>query len=179
MNTSPRFITSYTYEDYQLWEGDWQLIDGVAVAMTPSPFGRHERVVGEIFGELRQQLKDQGCDCRVYTGLDWIVSKDTVVRPDVMVVCGQQPDRYLERPPVLAVEVLSSSTRGLDLTTKRAIYQSAGVAYYLIVDPEGETVELCDYREGKLSSQHGHGDKFDLRLDDHCHATLVVEAMFR
>jgi len=27
----------YTYDDYALWQGDWELFEGIAVAMTPAP----------------------------------------------------------------------------------------------------------------------------------------------
>jgi len=47
MSAAPRYIPNYTVNDYMLWEGDWQLIDGVPIAMSPSPFGQHERIVME------------------------------------------------------------------------------------------------------------------------------------
>ena len=31
------YVETYTYEDYKRWEGDWELIDGVPLAMAPSP----------------------------------------------------------------------------------------------------------------------------------------------
>ena len=37
-----RYIEYYTYEDYKNWEGDWELIEGVPVAMAPSPLGIHQ-----------------------------------------------------------------------------------------------------------------------------------------
>lgn len=54
MSTVPRYIPRYTIDDYQHWEGDWELIDGVPIAMTPSPFGHHERIVSRLsFEESR------------------------------------------------------------------------------------------------------------------------------
>jgi Uma2 family endonuclease len=63
-----------------------------------------------------------------------------VVRPDLIVVCGDQPERHLERPPGVAVEVLSDSTKGQDLTIKRDLYLESGVQHYLVVDPDGRTL---------------------------------------
>jgi len=37
--------------------------------------------------------------------------------------------------PLLAVEILSPSTRRFDLTVKRSRYESAGVPSYWVVDP--------------------------------------------
>ena len=69
------------------------------------------------------------------------MSQDTVVRPDLMVVCGEQPRQHLERPPVLVVEVLSESTRRQDLVAKRELYSEQKVPHYLIIDPDESSVE--------------------------------------
>lgn len=124
------------------WQGDWELIDGLAIAMTPSPFGRHEQIVANLVHELMSSIEREGCDCRAYAGLDWIVSGETVVRPDVMIVCGTQPERHLEKPPELVVEVLSPSTKMRDQVTKRQLYHEHRVAYYLIVDPETGAIDF-------------------------------------
>ena len=36
------YVETYTYEDYKKWEGDWELIEGVPLAMAPSPIGIHQ-----------------------------------------------------------------------------------------------------------------------------------------
>jgi Uma2 family endonuclease len=135
MSTAPRYIPHYTLDDYQHWQGDWELIDGVPISMTPSPFGPHERIITEVSRQVANQFIENKCECRVYTNLDWIISDDTVIRPDLMVVCGDQPDRHLERPPCLMAEVLSDSTRGRDLTAKRTLCRENNVQHYLIIDP--------------------------------------------
>ena len=30
-------LPHYSYQDYRRWEGDWELIEGIPYAMTPSP----------------------------------------------------------------------------------------------------------------------------------------------
>ena len=72
MSAVPRYIPHYTIEDYRRWEGDWELIDGVAISMTPSPFGPHERVVAELSRQFLNQIDERDCECRVYTNLDWM-----------------------------------------------------------------------------------------------------------
>ena len=125
MSTAPRYVPHYTIEDYQHWEGDWELIDGIAIAMTPSPFGPHERVVSRLSRMIGNQLEINGCSREVYANLDWTVSNDTVVRPDVVITCGSVPDRHLESAPVLIAEILSPSTASKDKTIKRELYQQA------------------------------------------------------
>ena len=44
--------------------------------------------------------------------------------------------RRLERAPLLVVEVLSPSTRTVDLVLKRRVLEEAGVPSYWLVDPD-------------------------------------------
>ncbi|MGB6044971.1 MAG: Uma2 family endonuclease [Pirellulales bacterium] len=180
MSTASRFVPNYTVDDYRHWEGDWQLIEGVPVAMSPSPFGPHERIAIELATSFKNQIDQQGCDCRVYAGLDWIVSNDTVVRPDVMVVCGPQPERHLERPPAIAVEILSPATRELDLVAKRRIYQQNGVAFYLIAGPQAQQIEIARMNVQTSESETIHEDQTaELQLSEDCQITLNARHMFR
>ncbi len=175
MSTAPRYIPHYTIEDYRRWEGDWELIDGVAISMTPSPFGPHERVVAELSRQFLNQIVEQDCECRVYTNLDWIVSDDTVVRPDLMVVCGEQPQRHLERSPVVAVEVLSQSTEGRDLTAKRTLYRENNVTHYLVIDPHDQSILHVTENGEQLI---GTAQQLSLVLDDDCEIELDCSRLF-
>ncbi len=33
----------YTYDDYKLWKGDWELFDGIAVSMSPAPMRKYQK----------------------------------------------------------------------------------------------------------------------------------------
>ena len=106
MSTARKYQPHYTVEDYRQWVGDWELWYGTAVAMSPSPFGPHERAVTALTCQIQNSIRTKFCDCCVYAGLDWIVQSDTVVRPDVMVVCGDQPERHLEKTPMLTIKLI-------------------------------------------------------------------------
>ena len=83
MNTLTLDDLNYTYEDYARWEGDWELIDGIPVAMSPAPSIEHQSVAGELAFQLRAQLR--GCpQCRVLHEVDYKIDEETVVRPDVL-----------------------------------------------------------------------------------------------
>lgn len=73
--------------------------------------------------------------------VDWRINGDTVLRPDLVVVCEPIDTPWLEKAPTLVVEVLSPSTAANDRGYKRERYAKQGVAYYLIVDPETKQVE--------------------------------------
>jgi len=32
---------NYTYDDYKQWQGDWELIAGIPLAMSPAPTRKH------------------------------------------------------------------------------------------------------------------------------------------
>jgi Uma2 family endonuclease len=63
----------------------------------------------------------------------------TAYEPDAIVYCGTKlASSALEVPnPVIVVEVLSPSTRQIDLSAKLAdCFRLPSIAHYLIVDPE-------------------------------------------
>ena len=119
MSIASEFAPRYCVDDYLHWKGDWELWDGIAIAMTPSPFGRHQKVVTALATHFNMLIREAGRDATVFVELDWIVSNETVVRPDVVVVCGSGPEGHLKDVPEIAVEVLSPSTRSNDLRFKR------------------------------------------------------------
>ncbi len=177
MNSAPKYIPHYKVDDYCQWKGNWELIDGVAIAMTPSPFGPHERIIARLSFQIQSQLRSADCPCQVYTNLDWIIKDDTVIRPDLMAVCGEQPERHLESRPEIAVEVLWESTRGLDLTTKRTLCREHDVPHYLIIDPDSRTVEQVS---GEESTTDAIDDHFNLMLTDAacCRITISCSTLF-
>ena len=79
--------------------------------------------------------------------------KDVVV-PDL---AGWRRERLPDPPetphiaiaPDWACEVLSPSTRKLDLGPKRALYGREGVGHLWLVDPEARTLEAFELRDGQ------------------------------
>lgn len=130
--TADRLVPKYTVKDFQQWEGDWELWDGVPVSMAPSPFGPHSAAVVKLIATLVNQLSDW--EAKVLTELDWIVDEHNIIRPDIAVVCGGIPPRHIESPPAMILEVLSESTFKRDTVFKPALCKLHGVQYVLI-DP--------------------------------------------
>ncbi len=178
MSTAPNDRPHYTVADYQQWPGDWELWEGAAIAMTPSPLGRHQAVSARLVRLLGNELDRQRCDATVVAELDWIVREDTVVRPDVMVVCGGPPERHLETAPGLVAEILSPATRNNDLMFKRQLYASEGVPHYLIVDPDANRLDcltLLQSREYVSSAETGTET---LRICDRCELRIDSRELF-
>lgn len=116
----------------------YELIDG-ALIVTPAPSPLHQRAVLELAYRLRQLCPP---DLEVLISpLDVALAKDTVMQPDVLVARRRDlTERDLPTAPVLAVEILSPSTRRIDLTLKRSRLEAAGCAAYWVVDPQAPSL---------------------------------------
>lgn len=142
----------YTYDDWVHWEGAWELIEGFAIAMSPTPVPSHQRVAAALRAELSFLLKNCN-NCTVYDPLDYKLADDIILIPDILVVCGEIKKKYLDFPPILAAEVLSPSTALRDRHTKYSYYEQEGVKYYLIVDADNKKVEVFLLVNGKYLLQ--------------------------
>lgn len=166
----------YSYKDYALWEGNWELINGYPVAMSPSPNRIHQHFATEFcvqFGTILKEQKTE-CDCSIYFELDWIVNDNTVLRPDCMVVCGTFTDDFLTFPPQLILEISSHSTRLRDRNTKYNIYEMYGVKYYLIADCDKKTLEVFELTDNKYKQTYA--TKFNLTPS--CAVTFDAQTLF-
>jgi len=135
-------LPHYSYDDYVQWEGNWEIINGIPYAMTPSPSKKHQLLILEIASQLKQLLARYK-KCRVYLSLDWQISEDTVVQPDISVVCDDDlEDTKLRVAPVLIFEILSPATSRKDRILKYRLYQDAGVKYYCLVNQDSAGIEV-------------------------------------
>ena len=144
VTTAPSWLAGsgpFTRDDLDRMPDDgrrYELIDGVLV-VSPAPRPRHQRAVTRMW-----RLLDDACppDLEVFVApLDVVLAEDTVLLPDVLV--GRRSDftdRDLPTAPVLAVEVLSPSTRRFDLILKRSRLEAAGCAHYWVIDPDEPSV---------------------------------------
>ncbi len=143
----------YTYSDYLTWPDDvrYELIDGVAYLMAPAPTLEHQDIAGEIYRQLANALEGKPCrpyvapvDVRLPKGNEADEAVDTVVQPDVIVVCdqGKLDRRGVRGAPDFVVEVLSPSTAFHDHKRKREVYERAGVKEYWLVDPVERTIHI-------------------------------------
>ena len=179
MSSVPKYNPHYTIDDYQLWNGDWELWNGVAVAMTPSPFGRHGNLLAKIASALSNAIDDVDCNASVILEVDWIVTNDTIVRPDLSIVCGSPPEQHIEGPPALVAEVLSASTRERDLTVKRRLFEQESVGWYLIVDPDESTIEPLRLNDSGAYEQVSFTDHLQVDLCETCSLSVRLDRLFR
>jgi Uma2 family endonuclease len=171
MSTAAKILPYYTYEDYLHWEGRWELIDGIPYAMSPLPVPKHHRIVANLIRSFGNELT-QYENCRVYAPLDYRVLDDTVLQPDVLIVCGEIEKKYLDFPPALVVEILSPCTALKDRHTKFSIYEGQGIRYYLIISQDTEEVEVYEIERGAyVLRQKAHAFRHEFTFDN-CPVTV-------
>jgi Uma2 family endonuclease len=78
-----------------------------------------------------------------------LLAEDTELQPDVLVARRSDlTERNLPAAPLLAVEVLSRSTRLIDLNLKKARYEVAGCPSYWTVDPDRLELTAWELADG-------------------------------
>ncbi|MBE1553221.1 Uma2 family endonuclease [Sporosarcina limicola] len=151
----------FTITEINTWDGSWELIDGVPYNMTPAPSPLHQRIVGELFFELRTHFGSSGC--AVYVApFDVQVDKAddyTIVQPDISVICdeSQVGTKRAIGAPELIIEVLSPSTALKDRNNKFNLYERTGVKEYWLVDPYNETIEVYGVSGGRYRKRKVFG----------------------
>ena len=179
----------YTLADALAWDEQdrIELIDGYPVMMAP-PTRVHQKISGELFGQLRDYLK--GKKCEVYHAPFAVrlferdgespEDVDTMVEPDISVVCdpSKLDDTGCKGAPDLVMEILSPSTKRHDRFTKFNLYQRAGVREYWIVDPDDKTVQVFVLEDGHYTAKDygAAGDTVRVNVLDDC--TIDLSQVF-
>jgi len=136
----------YTYADYISWDDElrWELIDGVPYLMA-APRRCHQRILINLTLPIANYLK--GKTCKVYIApfdvrLDKDKTDSNVVQPDLVIVCDKSilTENGCDGVPDMVVEILSPSTKQMDMLIKLKLYLRVGVREYWIVDPEYKNI---------------------------------------
>ena len=149
----------HSYGEYCEWPEDvrYELIDGFAYAMAPAPSPKHQMILLELARQVANALRDQSCrpfiapfDVRLPKENEADAEIDTVVQPDLCVVCDPQKldEHGCRGAPDWVLEVLSPSTASHDQIQKRRVYERAGVREYWLVHPTDGIVTIYRLEHG-------------------------------
>lgn len=142
----------------------YELADGVLL-VSPAPRPRHQVVLGELHLVLRAACPP---DLQVlFAPVDFQPTLRRSLQPDLLVVRRSDVgEKNIVAPLLLAVEVLSPSTRAKDLLLKRGLYEDSGVASYWTVDPDEPSVTALQLRDGRYveAGRAGPGQVLELDL---------------
>lgn len=163
----------HTYADYRAWPEDvrYELIDGLAYAMGPAPTRRHQEVAFELARVIAAALDGSPCrpyiapfDVRLPRGDEADDAVDTVVQPDISVVCDKSKldERGCRGAPEWVIEVLSPATASHDQIVKRALYERAGVREFWLVHPVDRIVIIYVLEAGAYGKPAVHELKGEL-----------------
>ena len=144
---------NFTYEDLRHTPDDgkrYEVLEGKLV-VSPSPTWKHQRVSRKLNALLsRAEEEDKGC--AVYAPMDVVLSDREVAQPDLLFIAKERLSiitaENVQGAPDLVVEIISEGSRKRDAITKRHIYERYGVRFYWLVDPEEETVRVCELKDG-------------------------------
>lgn len=164
-STTTKTEKRYTWEDYRRFPDDerWQIVNGEAFMMAPSPGFRHQDVSMKLSSVLSNHFK--GKDCRPFAApFDVKLSDDDVVQPDLMVVCDpdQIKDTHVEGAPKLLIEIVSPSSESFDRIAKMRLYEKFGVSEYWIVTPYPPLLEIYQLDDSKRFHLHSGGSIQDV-----------------
>ena len=164
MTLHQRDTQLHTYADYLTWSADYgdELINGIAYIREPPAQSRpHQEIVVELCRQAANAL--QGKPCRAYVApFDVRLPKageaddqiDTVVQPDVLIVCDRTKldERGMRGAPDWVAEVLSPTTADHDQVTKLPAYERAGVPEVWLIHPTDRTLIIYRLEAGRYTS---------------------------
>jgi Uma2 family endonuclease len=135
----------------------YELVDGVLVEMSLGT-GQHGRAIRKIAKALESEAESMQKDWIALQGLVGIAisgsEEDSNIRiPDITVLPEAQWDAIADRAgsatifrteaaPIAVIEVLSKSTKSVDLTEKRLEYAQRGIAEYWLIDPKNSSIRV-------------------------------------
>ncbi len=172
------YIPHYTYDDYKLWEGDWELYEGYPVAMSPAPMIKHQAIAYAVARELGNDVEE--CEhCLVLGEVDYKLGDDTLFRPDVVLICDEPHDAYITKAPEIVVEVISKSTAKNDENYKFDKYEAEKVGYYVLVYPGDLYAKVFKLTNGKYDKQGDFSkEKYDFE-EAPCKVSIDFDKVFK
>ena len=145
------------YKDWELAEGErYELICGEAYAM-PAPNAYHQSILVELCRQFANYLIGKPCkvypapyDVRLFYEED--ESDDTVVQPDISVVCDPEKrgKEGCHGAPDFVAEILSPSNTAIEMENKYELYREAGVREYWVIDPEHKILHSYRFINGTI-----------------------------
>jgi Uma2 family endonuclease len=161
---------NWTYADYKAWElkprERYEIIYGEAYAMA-APNTAHQGMLTELVRQIANFLTGKPCkvfpaafDVRLFYKED--ESDDTVVQPDITVICDAKKigPEGCRGAPDLVVEILSPSNTAIEMQRKFDLYRDAGVREYWVLNKEHKTLTVYLFDGEKfISRTYGEKDK--------------------
>jgi len=153
----------YTYADYLRWQFEEriELIRGKIFRMSPAPSAKHQRISGNLYGNLFFFFKKKPCQlfsapfdvCLLDKKKTQTSNQEvyTVVQPDICVICDKSKidEKGCIGAPDLIIEILSPGNSKKEMKIKYALYEESGVREYWVVYPSEQSLFQFVLNEGE------------------------------
>lgn len=125
-----------------------ELIDGEMFEMACPTF-THQSMLSWLNAKIAIHVMEHNGPCRVLPSLFVVyILNDgyNYVEPDISVICDRNKvdDRGCHGAPDWVIEIVLPSSKHMDYVRKLALYQTAGMREYWIVDPQQQSVTVYD-----------------------------------
>lgn len=160
----------HTIDDiYNLPEGTRaELIDGQVHMMAP-PSTVHQRILHFLDRTIGNHIADNHGTCEIFPAPFAVFLNDddkTYVEPDISIICDKNKinDKGCSGAPDWIIEIVSPNSKRMDYYTKLALYRTAGVREYWIVDPQRKTILVYDMEHDDGPVLHSFTDKIKVNI---------------
>lgn len=154
----PGMDTLLTGDDLLEMEGDYELVRGELVPVTP-PGGEHGAVQVNAVVVLAVYARQVGGRVLTESGIYTAEGPDTVRGPDVLYFgpgrLSELPKAYFRQAPELVVEIISPDDRSAEIETKVAEYLARGVRRVWLLYPGTRTLYVHGLGAQVLKLQTG------------------------
>jgi Uma2 family endonuclease len=174
MSAYVKILPNYTYDDYCHWEGPWEIIEGIPFAMNREYLPEHQLLAAKVGAEFGRALKEARSKGWIISQpIDYKISENTVVQPDVLVYFGNTNKAFLDTTPKILVEIISPTSELKDRYCKYYLYEIEEVTYFILVHPKQKTVQVFVHESGAyVLKQEGSDFIFHFNLEDDCTAYI-------
>ena len=132
-----------TNQPVELWNGE--------IILSPAPHPDHQRIVRNFFRKLDQLVEQRQLGEVLFSPVDVVLTPRRVVQPDVLFITKARLNivgSCVAGAPDLVMEVISAGSWQRDRIQKKALYESAGVTEYWIIDPDAKAIEVFTLTKG-------------------------------
>ncbi|HET6528610.1 MAG TPA: Uma2 family endonuclease [Balneolaceae bacterium] len=149
-----------TYDDYRTLPDDgkrYEIIGG-ELYMTPAPTTYHQRILGNLYMQMRHFTDKSNLGEVLMAPVDIVLSMTDVIQPDLIYIAKSRAHiitrKNIVAAPDLVVEIISESTEAIDQNQKKQLYERYGVKEYWLVYPEKKQVEQFILRDQAFTLQN-------------------------
>ena len=147
-----------------------ELIEGELIYNQAAPSRKHQAILMELAGTIRNYIKAKVGSCHVYPAqfaVKLMEDRNTIVEPDISVICDSSKltERGCTGAPDWIIEIVSPGNPGNDYVMKLNLYTDAGVREYWIVDPAKSSVFVYYLEKSNFKSEaYTFNDKIKVNI---------------